>query len=255
MFWYYLNVWVVLVVVDKVFEVGLCCWIVDGFGLFVGEGGVQVSQFFFQMVVQIEFVIDDDVVQIVDIVFYIVQLWGSVGQFIGGVDVEYYKVVEIFDECIVIEVCGQQIGVMWFYFVIIVYVQVLVFFGGDDFDVFVLSFGIFVGVVGDVEFYFVWGVDVFVVVFQFYVEVDVVVNVVVVSGVVDVGFCYLQCFGVGVVGFEFCFNQLLLDFWQVVFLCVKQVDVLRVGDFGVQIEFMGDMVYGDQFFWCDFVVS
>lgn len=128
------------------------------------------------------------------------------GQFVGSMDVEYYKVVEVFDQCVVIEIGCQQICMMWFYFVVIVDVQVLVFFCGDDIYIFVLCFCIFMGIVGDVEFYFVWGMNVFVVVFQFYVEIDVVVYVVVVSGVVDVGFCYLQCFGVCVIGFEIGFN-------------------------------------------------
>lgn len=110
------------------------------------------------------------------------------------------------------------------------------------------------GIVGDIEFYFVWCMDVFVVVFQFYVEVDVVVNVVVVSGVIYVGFCYMQCFCIGMIGFEVGFNQLMLDFWQIVFLCVKYCQMLGVSDFGVEIKFMCDMIYCYQFFWGDFIV-
>lgn len=110
------------------------------------------------------------------------------------------------------------------------------------------------GIVGDIEFYFVWCMDVFVVVFQFYVEVDVVVNVVVVLGVIYVGFRYMQCFRIGMIGFEVGFNQLTLDFRQIVFLCVKYRQMLGVSDFGVEIKFMCDMIYCYQFFWGDFIV-
>lgn len=157
-------------------------WIVEGGLLFVLVVVDDLGYFLFQFFVNVKIIFQYYLLQIGDVVFQVIYLGVGLLQVIGGMDIEYQQMIDVVDQCCFVEIVGKQVGVMWFYFVVVVDVQILVFVGGNYFDIFFLGFSVFVGVVGDCYFDFVWGVQFFIVMFELYCEFGGVLYVVVISG-------------------------------------------------------------------------
>ena len=88
--------------------------------------------------------------------FHFVQPGGGACQGIGGFNVKHQEAVNIPDAGFVIQVLGQQQGMLRFGATVAAHVQVPAFFRSDNTKVFALRFGTFADATRNRRLYFVW---------------------------------------------------------------------------------------------------
>ena len=96
-----------------------------------------------------ERVVDDHAAQVVDAALEVVEPAGGALQPIGGADVEHQEAVDVADQRLLVEVGGEQVGVLRLHAAVAADVEVPALLGGDDAEVLALRLGALARAAGD----------------------------------------------------------------------------------------------------------
>src|SRR4029453_8804121 len=158
----------------------------------------------------------------------------------GGADVVHEVAVDVLQQCFVIQVLGEQLGVCRGGTAVAAYVQVPAISGGDDADVLAAGFCTLTGATGNTHLQLVRAAQAPVPQFQGDGHGYGILDAEAAPCGPNAGLHRAQALAVGLAGFEAGVNQFLPDVRQLLQAGTEHIDALATSDLGVQVVLFGD---------------
>src|SRR5882724_460165 len=181
-----------------------------------------------------EGILADDLANVVDAAFQVLEPHAGALQPVAGADVEHEEAVDVADERRVIELGREQVRMPRLHAAVAADVEVPALLGRDDADVLALRLGAFARAARDRHLDLVWRAQAAVAILDVDRHGHRVLHAVAAPGAADAGLHRAQRLAVGMARLEARIDQLAPDPGQLLDARAEEVDALGAGDLGVE---------------------